>query len=150
MTLDRAGRPVVSGKSYIKALHDRDGVGSADDAVVFAQPAAGAWTCSIRAMTCSSAGTADSGAIAMRMATARGWGAGLIDKFGSGEHGIHAIRRELDNAIYVIGGNDSKHLRRARARRKLAGQGAGGRGDPPLHARPAIERDHRPRVPQSL
>jgi putative membrane-bound dehydrogenase-like protein len=108
MTLDARGRVVVTGRGYVKTLHDDHGRGRADRASLFATTATGGmglcfvgndlWFCG------------------------DGWLSRYRDGDGDGradgpperllplaftEHGGHAVRKGPDGYLYVIGGNDS-------------------------------------------
>jgi putative membrane-bound dehydrogenase-like protein len=108
MTLDSAGRAVVTGPGYIKILHDSKGVGKADRSTVFASPAKGGMGMCFDGNDLYFCGG--------------GWLSRFRDTNGSGhadgppehlwplayaEHGGHAMRKGPDGWWYVIGGNDS-------------------------------------------
>ena len=104
MTLDRAGRPVVSGPRYIRRLHDDDGDGQYDRASELPHaPRSGAMGLLFD----------DDGSLIY-------WGDNAIHRMnpatpdtpptvlwnaGGGEHGMHAFIRGPDNWIYGVGGN---------------------------------------------
>src|ERR1041385_6620567 len=107
MTIDPRGRPVVSGRGYIRILVDDDGDGKADRALDFASsPKDGAmglhWEGDslfvtgdggLRRFTTRDGDKADGPSTLIRaMKTA-------------GEHTSHAIRRGPDGWLYVLGGN---------------------------------------------
>ncbi len=109
MTLDPAGRVVVSSRGYIKRLLDTDRDGRADGDAPIREGGPGAMgMCFLDPGTLL---TAEGGRLNRYT---DGDGDGQIDpdperiaEFAGGEHGLHAIRRGPDGMIYVIGGNDA-------------------------------------------
>src|SRR5262249_27654070 len=109
MTLDPRGRPVVSGRGYLRILVDDDGDGRADRAVEFADgPKEGAqgllWEGSV--LYCTGDGSL------RRYRTVDGDHATgpseLICAMKTGsEHTAHAIRRGPDGWLYVLCGNNT-------------------------------------------
>jgi putative membrane-bound dehydrogenase-like protein len=110
MTVDAQGRIVVAGAGYVKTLHDDDGDGKADRAVLFSdRPKSGA-----HGMLCEGNALYASGDKGI-------WK--FVDKDGDGvadgepeqwveglshqEHGCNGIERGPDGWIYVICGNDA-------------------------------------------
>ena len=108
MTIDAHGNVVVTGRGYIRTLHDDDGDGVADRATDFAHPTTGGMgLCfagddlyftgegSVQRYTDANGdGVADGPAVKL-----------LPLKFA--EHGGHAIRKGPDGLFYVIAGNDT-------------------------------------------
>jgi|GEM_PF-5908368 len=104
MTLDREGRPIVSGPGYIRRLHDDDGDGTYDRATELPHaPRSGAMGLLVD----------DDGTLLF-------WGDKSIQRIdpkkpdtpptrlwnaGAGEHGMHAFIRGPDQWIYAVGGN---------------------------------------------
>ena len=108
MTLDANGRVVVSGRGYIRILHDNDGDGRADKAIQFARLDRGTmgmlfdgshlWTVANRAL------------LRYEDANRDGRADGPPQQFlrlANGEHGAHAIRKGPDGWLYLVGGNDT-------------------------------------------
>ena len=108
MTLDSKGRVVVSGRGYIRTLHDTNQDGIADKSVQFT--------------------TLDRGTMGMLFEGQYLWAVanrallryvdsdndGKADgpprqflRLANGEHGAHAIRKGPDGWLYLIGGNDT-------------------------------------------
>lgn len=110
MTLDPAGRVVVSSKGYIKRLLDTDGDGRADADQPIADSKAGAM--GLLFLDRATLLTVEGGAF-NRYTDADGDGRfdgapEKIAQFGGGEHGAHGLRRGGDGSVYLIGGNDAK------------------------------------------
>src|SRR5436190_16283069 len=110
LTLDPQGRPVVSGRGYIRILVDDNGDGKADRAIDFAAgPKDGAqgmlWEGSTLYVT------GDGGLRRYRDGDGDGRADGpseLIRKLRTGtEHGAHAIKRGPDGWLYVVCGNST-------------------------------------------
>lgn len=108
MTIDSAGRVVVSGPGYIKTLHNPEGIDRADGFTLFATPEAGGM-----GLLCDGPNLYFSG---------NGWlsryedldGDGRADRppenllpLQAGEHGGHGIRKGPDGNLYLIAGNDT-------------------------------------------
>jgi putative membrane-bound dehydrogenase-like protein len=110
LTLDRRGRPVVSGPGYIRTLHDDDGDGRADRTTTFADgPATGAQgLCFVGTdLYCTGDGAL------LRYRDADGDGRAddppqRITALSNGEHGSHAIVHGPDGQLYVICGNNAR------------------------------------------
>lgn len=109
MTIDSAGRVVVSGHGYIKVLHDDDHDGRAESATLFsARPASGCMGMYFdgRDLVC----TGDGAVMRLHDSDGDGVADGQPDiwtaaKFG--EHGAHAVVRGPDGCFYVMCGNDA-------------------------------------------
>ena len=108
MTLDAGGRVVVSGRGYIRTLHDTDRDGRADKAKEFTKLDRGTmgmlfdgpylWAVANRAL--------------LRYDDADGDGRAdgpprQFLRLANGEHGAHAIRKGPDGWLYLVGGNDT-------------------------------------------
>ena len=108
MTLDSKGRVVVSGRGYIRTLHDTNQDGIADKSIQFAKVDRGTmgmlfddqylWVVANRALLrfvdSDHDGKAD----------------GPPSQFlrlANGEHGAHAIRKGPDGWLYLVGGNNT-------------------------------------------
>lgn len=110
MTLDPSGFVVISSRGYIKRLTDKDGDGVADTETLLIKSSAGAMGMLFldeRTLLTTEGGYFN------RYIDKNGDGKFdskpfRIGKFGGGEHGIHAIRKDSQGRIYLIGGNDSK------------------------------------------
>ncbi|RZO18926.1 MAG: c-type cytochrome [Verrucomicrobiaceae bacterium] len=110
MTLDPSGSVVISSRGYIKRLTDEDGDGVADTESILIKSSAGAMGMLFldeRTLLTTEGGYFN------RYIDKNGDGKFdsnpfRIGKFGGGEHGIHAIRKDSQGRIYLIGGNDSK------------------------------------------
>jgi putative heme-binding domain-containing protein len=110
MTLDPSGSVVISSRGYIKRLTDKDGDGVADTETILIKSSAGAMGMLFldeRTLLTTEGGYFN------RYIDKNGDGKFdskpfRIGKFGGGEHGIHAIRKDSQGRIYLIGGNDSK------------------------------------------
>lgn len=110
MTLDPSGSVVISSRGYIKRLIDKDGDGVADSEKMLVKSNSGAM--GMLFLNHSTLLTAEGGSF-NRYTDKNGDGdfdpePFRIGKFGGGEHGIHAIRKDSQGRIYLIGGNDSK------------------------------------------
>jgi putative membrane-bound dehydrogenase-like protein len=109
LTLDPKGRPVVSGRGYIRALVDDDGDGRADRALDFAgAPADGAMGLLWEGDTLYCMG----GGGLRRYTDANGAGRHrppeLLHPFKTGgEHDAHALARGPDGWLYVLCGNST-------------------------------------------
>ena len=110
MTLDPAGRVVISSRGYIKRLHDADGDGRADGDELIAKSGAGAM--GMLFLDATTLLTTEGGSFNRYTDSD---GDGRIDpqperiaKFGGGEHGVHGIRSDSEGNVYLIGGNGSK------------------------------------------
>lgn len=110
MTIDGAGRIVVSGPGYIKRLIDDDGDGRADRAELISdQIKTGAMgLCFIgRDLYC----TGNNALLKLRNADIEGRGAAeplvIVNNLKFGEHGPHAILQGPDGWIYLICGNNT-------------------------------------------
>jgi putative heme-binding domain-containing protein len=107
LTLDPQGRPVVSGRGYLRVLVDDDGDGRADRALDFAGPPAdGAMGLLWEGDTLYCVG----GGGLRRYVGAAGAGRlrppELVQPFKTGgEHDAHALRRGPDGFLYVLCGN---------------------------------------------
>ena len=110
MTLDPEGSVVISSRGYIKRLIDEDGDGIAEKDLLLRQSSSGAMGMLYvdkRTLLTSEGGKfnryidQDGDGIFEN-------GPELIGRFGGGEHGIHAIRKDTKGRIYLIGGNDAK------------------------------------------
>lgn len=111
MTIDSAGRVVVSGPGYVKILIDSDGDGKADSAKLFVDgPATGAQGMHFigRDLLC----TGDAGLICYRDENRDDKADGPPEVFlkikTGGEHNAHAIRRGPDGWWYLIAGNTAE------------------------------------------
>jgi len=110
MTLDPSGSVVISSRGYIKRLADKDGDGVAETETMLIKSSAGAMGMLFldhRTLLTTEGGSFN------RYIDKNGDGEFdpkpfRIAKFGGGEHGIHAIRKDSQGRIYLIGGNDSK------------------------------------------
>ena len=110
MTLDPSGSVVISSRGYIKRLTDKDGDGAADTETILIKSSSGAMGMLFldeRTLLTTEGGYFN------RYIDKNGDGKFdskpfRIGKFGGGEHGIHAIRKDRQGRIYLIGGNDSK------------------------------------------
>ena len=108
MTLDAKGRVVVSGRGYIRTLHDTDSDGRAEMAVQFAKLDRGTmgmlfdgphlWAVANRALLRYDDADADGRADGPPRQFLR---------LANGEHGAHAIRKGPDGWLYLVGGNDT-------------------------------------------
>jgi putative heme-binding domain-containing protein len=109
MTLDPQGRPVVSGRGYLRVLVDDDGDGRADRALDFARPPAdGAMGLLWEGDTLYCMG----GGGLRRYGAAGGAGRNrpsqLLCPFKTGgEHDAHALARGPDGWLYVLCGNNT-------------------------------------------
>ncbi len=107
LTLDTQGRPVVSGRGYLRVLVDDDGDGRADRSLDFTQPPAdGAMGLLWEGDTLYCMG----GGGLRRWTDAGGAGrlrpSELLQPFKTGgEHDAHALRRGPDGWLYVLCGN---------------------------------------------
>ena len=110
MTLDPSGSVVISSRGYIKRLTDEDGDGSAETEAMVIESRTGAMGMLFldeRTLLTTEGGHFN------RYNDENGDGKFnpepiSIGKFGGGEHGIHAIRKDRQGRIYLIGGNDAK------------------------------------------
>lgn len=109
MTIDARGRVVVSGRNYIKVLHDDDDDGRADRATLFSSlPKSGAQgLCFVGADLLCSGDNA-----LLRLSDTNGDGVAdgepeVWAKLASAEHGTHGIVQGPDGAIYVVVGNEA-------------------------------------------
>jgi putative membrane-bound dehydrogenase-like protein len=108
MTLDARGRVVVAGPGYIKTLHDDDGNGVADRAVLFSRvPASGAHGLCVTGTALLASGDRS----IMRLHDRDGDGAAdgapeiLRSEQDDREHGTHAIKQGPDGWYYTMIGN---------------------------------------------
>ncbi len=109
MTLDAAGRVVVTGPGYIRTLHDGDGDGRADGFRDFASTQTGGMGLCFNGAELYFVG--DGGLWRFVDQNRDGAADGVPEKLlnlNMGEHGAHAIRRGPDGAWYLIGGNDTR------------------------------------------
>jgi putative membrane-bound dehydrogenase-like protein len=109
MTLDAQGRVVVTGRGYIKTLHDTKGEGKADRATLFATTETGGMGLCFDGNDLLFCG--DGWLSRYRDADADGQADGPPERLiplAFTEHGGHAMRKGPDGFWYVIGGNDSK------------------------------------------
>ncbi|MCH2059393.1 MAG: hypothetical protein MK183_02085 [Verrucomicrobiales bacterium] len=123
MTIDPAGQVVISSRGYIKRLIDSDGDGHAESDVLIAPSRAGAMGMLFvdeRTLLTSEGGS-------FNRYTDHD-GDGIFDhkpekiaQFRGGEHGLHAIRKDEQGNIYLIGGNDANF----RGHSQLAGGKSG-------------------------
>ena len=110
MTLDPSGAVVISSRGYIKRLADNDGDGFADGGSVIIESGPGAMGMLFvdeQTLLTTEGGNFN------RYSDLNGDGKfkpkpELIAKFGGGEHGVHAIRKDGSGRIYLIGGNGAK------------------------------------------
>lgn len=110
LTVDSQGRVVVSGPGYVRILVDRDGDGTADVALPFADgPATGAQGMFFHGSSLLCAG--DEGLQLFRDENADdradGPGQTFLKIAAGGEHHVHSIQRGPDGWWYVIAGNYS-------------------------------------------
>jgi putative membrane-bound dehydrogenase-like protein len=110
MTVDAQGRIVVAAAGYIKTLHDDDGDGKAERAVLFSdRPKSGAHGMLCEGNTLYASG--DKGIWKFvdkdRDGVADGEPKLWVDGLGHSEHGCNGIERGPDGWIYVICGNDA-------------------------------------------
>ncbi len=110
LTIDSRGRVVVSGPGYVRILVDRDGDGTADAALPFADlPATGAQGMFFHGNSLLCAG--DEGLQLFRDDDgddrADGPGKTFLKIAAGGEHHVHSIQRGPDGWWYVIAGNYS-------------------------------------------
>jgi putative heme-binding domain-containing protein len=108
MTVDPAGRIIVAGRGYIRALVDDDGDGKADRAIDVADtPKDGAMGLCWESDTLYVTG--DGGLRRFRIKDGKAVGPSeLIRKMKTGgEHAAHAIRRGPDGWLYVLCGNNT-------------------------------------------
>jgi putative heme-binding domain-containing protein len=108
MTVDPAGRIIVAGRGYIRALVDDDGDGKADRAIDVAhEPKDGAMGLCWEGDTLYVTG--DGGVRRFRIKDGKAAGPSeLIRKMKTGgEHAAHAIRRGPDGWLYVLCGNNT-------------------------------------------
>jgi putative membrane-bound dehydrogenase-like protein len=120
MTLDARGRVVVTGRGYVKVLHDKKGAGKADSTSLFATTATGGMGLCFDGNDLYFCGD--------------DWFSRYRDRDGDGqadgpperlaplkftEHGGHAMRKGPDGNWYLVGGNDSgigtQHAQSARS-----------------------------------
>ena len=110
MTLDSEGSVVISSRGYIKKLIDENGDGKAERGEIITKSSSGAMGMLFvdgKTLLTSEGGkfnrySDDNGDGIFER------GPEVIGKFGGGEHGIHAIRKDNKGRIYLIGGNDAK------------------------------------------
>ena len=110
MTLDSEGSVVISSRGYIKRLIDENGDGKAERGEIITKSSSGAMGMLFvdgKTLLTSEGGkfnrySDDNGDGIFER------GPEVIGKFGGGEHGIHAIRKDNKGRIYLIGGNDAK------------------------------------------
>lgn len=110
LTIDSRGRVVVSGPGYVRILVDRDGDGSADTSLPFAdRPASGAQGMFFHGSSLLCAG--DEGLQLFRDDNgddrADGPGQTFLKIAAGGEHHVHSIQRGPDGWWYVVAGNYS-------------------------------------------
>jgi putative membrane-bound dehydrogenase-like protein len=109
MTLDAQGRVVVSGRDYVKILHDDDSDGRAERASLFSSiPASGAHGMLFLGndLLC----TGDNSLVLLRDADGDGQADGPPEKWAAlrnPEHGANGLVRGPDGWIYLICGNDA-------------------------------------------
>lgn len=109
MTLDAQGRVVVSGRDYVKTLHDDDLDGRADRATLFSKlPASGAHGMLFLGhdLLC----TGDNSLMLLRDSDGDGQADGEQEKWAAlknPEHGANGLVRGPDGWIYLICGNDA-------------------------------------------
>lgn len=116
LTFDAAGRPVVSGPGYVRALLDDDGDGRADRARDLpGAPESGAQGLCFVGGTLYFTG--DKGLWRVDDKDGDGWpetrGPGPVIALANPEHGAHAIVEGPDGALYVVCGNDAGLERRS-------------------------------------
>ncbi len=109
MTIDPSGRVVISSRGYIKWLIDEDGDGRAESDVLIAKSSSGAM--GMLFLDGQTLLTSEGGSF--NRYTDPG-GNGKFDpspekiaQFRGGEHGLHAIRKDTQGRVYLIGGNDA-------------------------------------------
>lgn len=109
MTLDAAGRVVVSGAGYVKTLHDSDGDGRADRATTYSKlPASGAHGMIFDGPDLIYTG--DNGVYRVRDRDGDGVADGepeLWTKLKNPEHGANGLVRGPDGCYYLVCGNDA-------------------------------------------
>ncbi len=108
MTLDSKGRVVVSGRGYIRTLHDTNQDGIADKSIQFAKLDRGTmgmlfdgqylWAVANRALLRYDDANKDGKADGPPRQFLR---------LANGEHGAHALRKGPDGWLYLVGGNDT-------------------------------------------
>ena len=108
MTLDSKGRVVVSGRGYIRTLHDTNQDGIADKSIQFTKLDRGTmgmlfdgqylWAVANRALLRYVDSDRDGKADGPPRQFLR---------VANGEHGAHAIRKGPDGWLYLVGGNDT-------------------------------------------
>ena len=114
MTLDEQGRVVVSGRGYVKTLHDDDGDGRAERATLYSSvPASGAQGMLFDGgdLIC----TGDHALMRLRDADRDGTADGPPEvwaKLNYSEHGAHAIVRGPEGDYYVACGNNAGDSRK--------------------------------------
>ena len=109
MTLDAQGRVVVTGRGYVKTLHDTKEQGKADRATLFATTETGGMGLCFDGNNLLFCG--DGWLSRYRDADGDGRADGPPERLvplAFAEHGGHAMRKGPDGFWYVIGGNDSK------------------------------------------
>ena len=109
MTIDPSGGVVISSRGYIKRLIDEDGDGRADSDVRISESRAGAM--GMLFVDRQTLLTSEGGSF-NRYTDPDGDGKfdptpEKIAQFRGGEHGLHAIRKDAQGRIYLIGGNDA-------------------------------------------
>jgi len=109
MTIDPSGQVVISSRGYIRRLIDSDGNGRAESHVQIVESGPGAMGMLFineRTLLTSEGGSFN------RYTDRNGDGVfnskpEKIAQFRGGEHGLHAIRKDKEGRIYLIGGNDA-------------------------------------------
>jgi putative heme-binding domain-containing protein len=109
MTIDPSGRVVISSRGYIKRLVDEDGDGRADSDILIAKSSPGAM--GMLFIDRQTLLTSEGGSF-NRYTDPEGDGEfkpepEKIAQFRGGEHGLHAIRKDTQGRVYLIGGNDA-------------------------------------------
>ena len=109
MTIDPSGRVVISSRGYIKWLIDEDGDGRAESDILIAKSSPGAM--GMLFIDRQTLLTSEGGSF-NRYTDPDGDGKfdpepEKIAQFRGGEHGLHAIRKDTQGRVYLIGGNDA-------------------------------------------
>ena len=109
MTVAPSGEVIISSRGYIKRLTDKNGDGRADGDVMIAESRAGAM--GMLFVDRTTLLTSEGGSFNRYRDLD---GDGIFDpkperiaQFRGGEHGLHAIRKDAQGRVYLIGGNDA-------------------------------------------